>query len=333
MKILVTGGAGFIGSNFVHHILDTYPNYEVINLDALTYAGNLENLKEYENDKRYRFVKGSITDKEMVDALVAESDIVVHFAAESHVDRSISGPDVFINTNVIGTFVLLESARKHNKRFHHVSTDEVFGALGPDDEAFNENTKYDPRSPYSASKASSDHLVRSYFHTYYLPITISNCSNNYGPYHFPEKLIPLVITNLLEGKKVPVYGDGLQVRDWLYVEDHCRAIDLIIHKGTLGETYCIGGASERENIWTVKKIIELLGKDESSIEYVKDRAGHDRRYAINFSKIKNELGFEPTVSLEEGLKRTVEWFKQNEVWWKNIKSGSYKEYYGKQYGK
>ncbi|HCJ45584.1 MAG: dTDP-glucose 4,6-dehydratase [Candidatus Moranbacteria bacterium] len=333
MKILVTGGAGFIGSNFVHHILDTYPNYEVINLDALTYAGNLENLKEYENDKRYRFVKGSITDKEMVDALVAESDIVVHFAAESHVDRSISGPDVFINTNVIGTFVLLESARKHNKRFHHVSTDEVFGALGPDDEAFNENTKYDPRSPYSASKASSDHLVRSYFHTYYLPITISNCSNNYGPYHFPEKLIPLVITNLLEGKKVPVYGDGLQVRDWLYVEDHCRAIDLIIHKGTLGETYCIGGASERENIWIVKKIIELLGKDESSIEYVKDRAGHDRRYAINFSKIKNELGFEPTVSLEEGLKRTVEWFKQNEVWWKNIKSGSYKEYYGKQYGK
>jgi len=329
MKILVTGGAGFIGSNFVHHILDTYPNYEVINLDALTYAGNLENLKEYENDKRYRFVKGSITDKEMVDALVAESDIVVHFAAESHVDRSISGPDVFINTNVIGTFVLLESARKHNKRFHHVSTDEVFGALGPDDEAFNENTKYDPRSPYSASKASSDHLVRSYFHTYYLPITISNCSNNYGPYHFPEKLIPLVITNLLEGKKVPVYGDGLQVRDWLYVEDHCRAIDLIIHKGTLGETYCIGGASERENIWIVKKIIELLGKDESSIEYVKDRAGHDRRYAINFSKIKNELGFEPTVSLEEGLKRTVEWFKQNEVWWKNIKSGSYKEYYGK----
>jgi len=333
MKILVTGGAGFIGSNFVHHILDTYPNYEVINLDALTYAGNLENLKEYENDKRYRFVKGSITDKEMVDALVAESDIVVHFAAESHVDRSISGPDVFINTNVIGTFVLLESARKHNKRFHHVSTDEVFGALGPDDEAFNENTKYDPHSPYSASKASSDHLVRSYFHTYYLPITISNCSNNYGPYHFPEKLIPLVITNLLEGKKVPVYGDGLQVRDWLYVEDHCRAIDLIIHKGTLGETYCIGGASERENIWIVKKIIELLGKDESSIEYVKDRAGHDRRYAINFSKIKNELGFEPTVSLEEGLKRTVEWFKQNEVWWKNIKSGSYKEYYGKQYGK
>jgi len=333
MKILVTGGAGFIGSNFVHHILDTYPNYEVINLDALTYAGNLENLKEYENDKRYRFVKGSITDKEMVDALVAESDIVVHFAAESHLDRSISGPDVFINTNVIGTFVLLESARKHNKRFHHVSTDEVFGALGPDDEAFNENTKYDPHSPYSASKASSDHLVRSYFHTYYLPITISNCSNNYGPYHFPEKLIPLVITNLLEGKKVPVYGDGLQVRDWLYVEDHCRAIDLIIHKGTLGETYCIGGASERENIWIVKKIIELLGKDESSIEYVKDRAGHDRRYAINFSKIKNELGFEPTVSLEEGLKRTVEWFKQNEVWWKNIKSGSYKEYYGKQYGK
>jgi len=325
MKILVTGGAGFIGSNFIHFILKKYADYEIVNLDALTYAGNLENLKEYENDKRYRFVKGSITDKEMVDILVAESDIVVHFAAESHVDRSISGPDVFINTNVIGTFVLLESTRKYNKRFHHVSTDEVFGALGPDDEAFNENTKYDPRSPYSASKASSDHLVRAYFHTYNLPVTISNCSNNYGPYHFPEKLIPLVITNLLEGKKVPVYGDGLQVRDWLFVEDHCRAIDMIIHLGALGETYCIGGASERENIWIVKKIIELLGKDEGSIEYVKDRAGHDRRYAINFSKIKNELGFEPTVSLEEGLSQTVEWFKKNEAWWKNIKSGSYQK--------
>jgi len=214
---------------------------------------------------------------------------------------------------------LLESARKYGKRFHHISTDEVFGALGPNDPPFDEHTKYDPRSPYSASKASSDHLVRSYFHTYDLPVTISNCSNNYGPYHFPEKLIPLTITNLLEGKNIPVYGDGLQVRDWLYVEDHCKAIDLILHQGRLGETYCIGGESERENIWIVKKILELLGKDESMIEYVKDRAGHDRRYAINFSKIKNELGWEPMVNLEEGLVKTTTWFKENESWWKNTR--------------
>lgn len=333
MKFLVTGGAGFIGSNFIQYILKQYPDDEVISLDALTYAGNLENLKEWEHNDRYRFVKGNITESLVVDELVSESDIVVHFAAESHVDRSILGPDVFIDTNIKGTFILLESARKYNKRFHHVSTDEVFGALGPDDPAFDEQTKYDPRSPYSASKASSDHLVRSYFHTYNLPVTISNCSNNYGPYHFPEKLIPLVITNLIEGKKVPVYGDGLQVRDWLYVEDHCSAIDRIIRKGKIGETYCIGGASERENIWIVKKIIELLGKDEHSVEYVKDRAGHDRRYAINFSKIKSELGWKPTVTLEEGLERTVDWFKRNEDWWKNIKSGEYEEYYTKQYEK
>jgi len=333
MRILVTGGAGFIGSNFIHYILQTYPKYQVINLDALTYAGNLENLEMWKNDPRYRFVKGDIALPSIVDPLVAESDVIVHFAAESHVDRSISDPDVFIRTNIQGTFVLLESARKHQKRFHHVSTDEVFGALGPDDAPFNEHTSYSPRSPYSASKASSDHLVRSYFHTYDLPITISNCSNNYGPYHFPEKLIPLVITNLLEGKKVPVYGDGLQVRDWLYVEDHCRAIDQIIHRGKIGETYCIGGKSERENIWIVKKIIELLGKDETMIEYVKDRSGHDRRYAIDFSKIQTELGWEPSVTLEAGLEKTVKWFEENEAWWKNIKSGTYKEYYAKQYGK
>jgi len=333
MRILVTGGAGFIGSNFIHYILQTYPKYQVINLDALTYAGNLENLEMWKNDPRYRFVKGDIALPSIVDPLVAESDVIVHFAAESHVDRSISDPDVFIRTNIQGTFVLLESARKHQKRFHHVSTDEVFGALGPDDAPFNEHTSYSPRSPYSASKASSDHLVRSYFHTYDLPITISNCSNNYGPYHFPEKLIPLVITNLLEGKKVPVYGDGLQVRDWLYVEDHCRAIDQIIHRGKIGETYCIGGKSERENILIVKKIIELLGKDETMIEYVKDRSGHDRRYAIDFSKIQTELGWEPSVTLEAGLEKTVKWFEENEAWWKNIKSGTYKEYYAKQYGK
>ncbi|MDD2766232.1 MAG: dTDP-glucose 4,6-dehydratase [Candidatus Moranbacteria bacterium] len=325
MKILVTGGAGFIGSNFVHHILNTYPLYEVINLDVLTYAGNLENLKQWEDDKRYRFVKGSITDSTIVDPLVAESDVIVHFAAESHVDRSITGPDVFIDTNIKGTFTLLESARKQNKRFHHVSTDEVFGALGPNDAPFDESTPYDPRSPYSASKASSDHLVRSYFHTYDLPVTISNCSNNYGPYHFPEKLIPLIITNLLENKKIPVYGDGLQVRDWLYVEDHCKAIDLILHQGKIGETYCIGGNSERENIWIVKKVIELLDKDENMIEYVKDRAGHDRRYAINYSKIERELGWRPEVNLEAGLLKTVEWFREHEAWWKNIKSGNYQK--------
>ncbi len=333
MKLLVTGGAGFIGSNFVHHILNTYPEYEVVTLDDLTYAGNLENLKAAEGNPRHRFVKGSITDTTMVEPLVEACDIVVHFAAESHVDRSILNPGAFVVTNVHGTFVLLEAARKYGKRFHHVSTDEVFGALGADDAPFDESTPYDPRSPYSASKAASDHLVRAYFHTYGLPVTISNCSNNYGPYHFPEKLIPLAITNLLEGKSVPVYGDGLQVRDWLYVEDHCRAIDMIVHNGKRGETYCIGGNAETENIVIVKKLLALLGKDESSIEYVKDRAGHDRRYAINFTKIKTEFGWEPTVTLEAGLTKTVEWFKQNESWWKNVKSGDYQSYYAKQYEK
>ncbi len=333
MKLLVTGGAGFIGSNFVHFILGKYPEYEVVTLDDLTYAGNLENLKSAEGNPRHRFVKGSITDITLVDGLVAECDIVVHFAAESHVDRSIMDPGAFVVTNVHGTYVLLEAAKKHGKRFHHVSTDEVFGSLEKDDTPFDESTPYDPRSPYSASKAASDHLVRAYYHTYGLPVTISNCSNNYGPYHFPEKLIPLAITNLLEGKSVPVYGDGLQVRDWLYVEDHCRAIDMIIHLGKLGETYCIGGNAETENIVIVKKLLELLDKDESSIEYVKDRAGHDRRYAINFTKIKTELGWEPTVTLEEGLAQTVAWFKANESWWKNVKSGEYQEYYEKQYGK
>ncbi len=333
MKLLVTGGAGFIGSNFIHHILETYPEYEVVNLDALTYAGNLENLRQYEHDPRYRFVKGSITDQGVVEALVAECDLVVHFAAESHVDRSITGPALFVETNVVGTQVLLEAARKYQKRFHHISTDEVFGALGPNDAPFNETTAYDPRSPYSASKAGSDHLVRAYFHTYNLPITISNCSNNYGPYHFPEKLIPLAITNILEGKKVPVYGDGLQVRDWLHVKDHARAIDMIIHQGKIGETYCIGGNGEKENIWIVKKILELLGKDEESIEYVQDRAGHDRRYAINFEKLTQELGWKPEVTLEAGLKETVEWFQQNKDWWQAVKDGSYQEYYQTQYNK
>lgn len=333
MKILVTGGAGFIGSNFIHHVLAGHPDDSVVNLDALTYAGNLENLQGVENDSRYRFVAGNITDRAVVEPLVAECDIVVHFAAESHVDRSIMDPGAFIETNVLGTYTLLEVARKYGRRFHHVSTDEVFGALGRNDPPFDEETPYDPRSPYSASKASSDHLVRAYFHTYGLPITISNCSNNYGPYHFPEKLIPLVITNLLEEKPIPVYGDGRQIRDWLHVEDHCRAIDLIIRKGRIGETYCVGGDAERENIWIVKKLIEFFGRDESVIEYVKDRAGHDRRYAINYGKIERELGWRPSVTLEDGLVQTARWFTENTTWWKRVKSGDYKEYYQKQYGR
>lgn len=333
MKLLVTGGAGFIGSNFVHHILETYPEYEVITLDVLTYAGNLESLKKLEHDPRHRFVKGNITDAKLVDSLVAECDIVVHFAAESHVDRSILEPSIFIETNVLGTQVLLEAARKYNKRFHHVSTDEVFGALGLHDEPFNEHTPYDPRSPYSASKAASDHLVEAYFHTYNLPITISNCSNNYGPYHFPEKLIPLAITNLIEGKNIPVYGDGRQVRDWLHVKDHCRAIDMIIHNGRIGETYCVGGDGERENIWIVKKILEEMGLGEDRLEYVKDRAGHDRRYAINHDKITGELGWKPEIPLEEGLRETISWFQENQEWWQAVKDGSYQEYYENQYSK
>jgi dTDP-glucose 4,6-dehydratase len=331
MKLLITGGAGFIGSNFIHHILSAYPDYEVVNLDALTYAGNLENLSRWKDDARYRFVKGSITDAAVVELLVAECDIAVHFAAESHVDRSIMDPGIFLETNVRGTYVLLEAARKYGKRFHHVSTDEVFGALSLDDKPFDEETPYDPRSPYSASKAASDHLVRAYFHTYGLPVTISNCSNNYGPYHFPEKLIPLAITNLIEGKSVPVYGDGAQVRDWLHVKDHCSAIDAIIHKGKIGETYCVGGDGERENIWIVRQLLAHLGKDESAIEYVKDRVGHDRRYAIDFTKITRELGWQPTVTIDEGLAQTVAWFKKNEAWWKNVKSGQYQKYYETQY--
>jgi dTDP-glucose 4,6-dehydratase len=334
MKLLVTGGAGFIGSNFIHYILKKYPDYQIINLDLLTYAGNLESLKSLEGNPNYRFVKGDICDAKLADELAKEVDIIVNFAAESHVDRSILDSAAFVRTNVIGTHTLLEAAKKAgNLRFHHVSTDEVFGSLGPQDAPFNESTPYDPRSPYSASKASSDHLVRAYFHTYGLPITISNCSNNYGPYHFPEKLIPLAITNLIEGKKIPVYGDGLQVRDWLHVDDHCRAIDAIIHQGKIGETYCIGGNGEKTNMEIVKTILEALGKGEEMIEYVEDRKGHDKRYAIDFRKIKNELGFEPQVTFEEGIAQTLAWFKNNEAWWKNIKSGEYEKYYAKQYNK
>lgn len=334
MKLLVTGGAGFIGSNFIQYMLERYSDCSVLNFDALTYAGNLESVSRWEGESRYRFVKGDITDADAVDPVMIEADVVVHFAAESHVDRSILDPEAFIRTNVLGTYTLLESARKNGKkRFHHVSTDEVFGSLHRDDSPFSESTPYDPRSPYSASKAASDHLVRAYFHTYDLPVTISNCSNNYGPYHFPEKLIPLVITNLLEGKSVPIYGDGKQCRDWLFVDDHCRAIDTVLRLGKIGETYCIGGNSECENIWIVKKIIEILGESEEKIEYVRDRPGHDRRYAIDFSKIHRELGWQPSVDIDEGLQKTVRWFIDNELWWKHVKSGGYRDYYEKQYGR
>jgi len=332
MKLLITGGAGFIGSNFIHYMLKKYPDYQ-INLDLLTYAGNLENLKDIENDPNYKFVKGDIADTKLVNGLVKNVDIIVHFAAESHVDRSILNAESFIQTNVIGTYILLEAARKSgNKRFHHVSTDEVFGSLGPKDAAFNENTPYDPRSPYSASKAASDHLVRAYHHTYSLPITISNCSNNYGPYQFPEKLIPLFVTNLMEEKKVPLYGDGQNMRDWLYVEDHCEAIDKIIHSGKIGETYCVGGNAEKNNREITHELLKLMDKNESCIEFVKDRLGHDKRYAIDFSKIKNELGWVPRVSFKKGLQKTLDWYKNNKSWWKNIKNGEYKNYYATQYG-
>ncbi len=337
MRLLVTGGAGFIGSNFILYWLKKYPKDFVLNLDKLTYAGNLENLRSVEGSPNYKFVKGDICDGELVLDLLKEYkiDTIVHFAAESHVDRSILEPAPFVKTNVEGTVILLESALKAKiKRFHHISTDEVFGQLPLNSkEKFNENTCYNPRSPYSASKAASDHFVRAFYTTYGLPITISNCSNNFGPYQFPEKLIPLAITNILEGKKVPIYGDGLYVRDWLYVEDHCRAIDLILHKGKIGETYLIGGLTEDiPNIEVVRKILKIMGKGEEYIEFVKDRPGHDRRYAIDWSKINRELGWKPKYSFDEALKITVDWYVENEAWWRRVKSGEYREYYERQYG-
>jgi dTDP-glucose 4,6-dehydratase len=320
--VLITGGAGFIGANFVHYWLKNHPQDKVINLDALTYAGNLDNLKEVEDNPNYTFVHGDITDAKLVDKLMADVDVVVHFAAESHVDRSIKNPQVFLKTNVIGTHVLLDAALKHKvKLFHHISTDEVFGALPLNTpEKFTPETPYNPHSPYSASKAASDHLVRAYGTTYGLPYTITNCSNNYGPYQFPEKFIGLTITNLIEDKQIPVYGDGLHVRDWLYVLDHCTAIDRVIADGKQGETYLIGGLTKDvSNLEVSKMILDIMGEDEDKIEHVKDRPGHDRRYAIDWTKINKELGWEPSVTLEEGLAKTVKWYQNNPEWWQKLK--------------
>lgn len=332
MKILVTGGAGFIGSNFIRYWLNKYPDDNIANLDALTYAGNLENLSDLENAPSYKFIKGDICDQAVVNDAVKGIDLIVNFAAESHVDRSIINSGDFIRTNVEGTRMLLDAAKNNGGiRFHHISTDEVFGALGMSDPAFNEKTAYDPRSPYSASKAASDHLARAYYHTHKLPITISNCSNNYGPYQFPEKVIPLFITNLLENKKVPVYGQGKNVRDWIYVDDHNSGVEAIIKKGKIGETYCLGGASELSNLELTKIILKSIGQGEGMIEYVADRPGHDLRYAMDFTKAKNELGWEPAMSFAAGIQKTIEWYKDNQAWWKNIKSGEYLEYYKKNY--
>jgi dTDP-glucose 4,6-dehydratase len=319
MKILVTGGAGFIGSNFIIYMMEKYPDYEIVNLDKLTYAGNLENLKSVEKNPKYKFIKGDICDSEIVKRAMKGCDMVVHFAAESHVDRSITGPAVFAQTNVIGTEVLLEVALDLGiKRFHHVSTDEVFGTLplGNKEEKFNERTPYSPRSPYSASKAGSDHLVRAFIETYNFPATISNCTNNYGPFQFTEKIIPLFIINAFNDKPLPIYGQGKAIRDYLYVTDHCEAIDLIFHKGKIGETYCIGGDSEKNGLEIADTILNLLDKPKTLKTFVEDRRGHDMRYAMDHSKITRELGWKPSVTFEEGIKKTIKWYKENESWWK-----------------
>jgi dTDP-glucose 4,6-dehydratase len=331
-KLLVTGGAGFIGSNFVLYMLKEFPEYKIVNLDSLTYAGNLENLKEVENHANYKFVKGSITDYSLVEGLAREGlDGIINFAAESHVDRSIENPAIFVDTNIKGTQILLEVAKKYQiKRYLQVSTDEVYGSLG-ETGYFTETTPLAPNSPYSASKTGADLLVRAYNETFGMDTVITRCSNNYGPYQFPEKLIPLIISNALENKSLPVYGDGLNIRDWLHVEDHCSAIALAFFKGKSGEIYNIGGNNERTNIVIVKTILGLLGKPESLITYVKDRLGHDRRYAIDSTKIQTELGWEPKYTFETGIKETVEWYVNNKEWWTKIKSGEYRDYYEKMY--
>jgi dTDP-glucose 4,6-dehydratase len=332
-NILITGGAGFIGSNFVHFMMNKHPNYKIINFDALTYAGNLENLTSIEKNPNYTFVKGDICNKEQVLKAFRDYsiDTVVHFAAESHVDRSISGPAVFVETNVVGTQVLLDVSREIGvERFLHVSTDEVYGSLGATG-YFTEETSLHPNSPYSASKASSDMLVLAYHHTFGFPGLVTRCSNNYGPYQFPEKLIPLLIANALNDKPIPVYGDGSNVRDWLYVEDHCSALDIVLHNGTIGDVYNIGGHNEWKNIDIVRVVLKEIGKPESLITYVKDRPGHDKRYAIDAAKIQNELGWVPSYQFENGIKKTVQWYLQNTQWWERIISGEYKKYYESQY--
>lgn len=362
-RLLITGGAGFIGSNFVHHWLAQHGGDRVVVLDALTYAGNLANLEKVSSRPELRFVHGDIGDTQLVESLLRDEhiDTLVHFAAESHVDRSIHGPDAFITANVLGTHSLLKAARKvwlderklADHRFHHVSTDEVYGSLGPTDPAFNEATAYAPNSPYSASKAASDHLVRAYHHTYGLNITTSNCSNNYGPYHFPEKLIPLMIVNILEGKPLPIYGDGKNVRDWLHVSDHCRGIELVLQDGRVGEVYNIGGGAEAENLYLVRQLCAIADEafakhaelkvrfpnspaanGRSSAElvtYVKDRPGHDRRYAIDCQKIETELGYRAQMSIDAGLRDTLAWYLANESWWRSVMDGSYRQWLEKHY--
>ena len=337
MKIIVTGGAGFIGANFVHYMLEEYPDDHIICLDKLTYAGNIENLESVMDNEKFTFVKGDIADRLLVDKLFRDEkpDVVINFAAESHVDRSVTDPDIFLQSNIIGTGVLLDACREYGiKRFHQVSTDEVYGDLPLDrpDLFFTEDTPIHTSSPYSASKASADLLVQAYHRTFGLPVTISRCSNNYGPYQFPEKLIPLMIANALNDKDLPVYSKGENVRDWLYVKDHCIAIDLIVRKGTVGEVYNVGGHNEKTNLEVVKIILKELGKSEDLIKFVADRPGHDRRYAIDPTKIGNELGWEPTTLFDEGIKKTIGWYLDNRSWWENIISGEYQNYYEKMYG-
>jgi dTDP-glucose 4,6-dehydratase len=333
MKILVTGGAGFIGSNFIRFLLHLGKNYQIINLDKLTYAGNLENLADLASARDYEFVRGDICDGKLVEGLMGKGiEAVVNFAAESHVDRSLYEPDVFVQTNVVGLQVLLHAAMRHKvSRFVQISTDEVYGSLGLHDPKFREDFNLAPNSPYSASKAAGDLLARSYFKTYGFPVVVTRCSNNYGPYQFPEKLIPLFVTNAWEHKPLPVYGDGLNVRDWIHVEDHCRAIEMVMEKGRAGEVYNIGGEGEKTNLEITKTILQILGKPDSLIQYVSDRPGHDLRYAIDFSKVEREVGWKPIYSLEEGLKRTVRWYIDHEDWWQRIKSGAYREFYEKHY--
>ena len=335
MRLLVTGGCGFIGSNFIRDSLKNYPEVSIINVDKLTYAGNLENLTDLSHSARYHFIRGDIADAPRMEELIRKGvDAIVNFAAESHVDRSIEDPGAFMKTNIFGTFTLLEAVRKafpgQKIRFLHISTDEVYGSLG-ETGAFTEETPLAPNSPYSASKTAADMMVRAYHHTYGLPAVITRCSNNYGPYQFPEKLIPLMVSNAMEDKELPMYGDGLYISDWIYVEDHCRALDQVLRQGREGEVYNIGGGNERTNLYVAKNILDRLGKPHSLIRSVADRPGHDRRYAIDFSKVKRELGWTPTVSFEEGIDRTVEWYQNHREWWKKIKTGEYLDYYKRMY--